>query len=86
MTGGSAVLATYGLEKRYGARPALTGLDLRVPRGVVYGFLRPKGASKTEFAGVMLLDPLAALLLTAAYLVGALLVAVAVVERAQIAS
>jgi ABC-2 type transport system ATP-binding protein len=40
-------LATYGLEKRYGARPALTGLDLRVPRGVVYGFLGPNGAGKT---------------------------------------
>jgi ABC-type multidrug transport system ATPase subunit len=48
MTGGSApALATYGLEKRYGARPALTGLDLRVPRGVVYGFLGPNGAGKT---------------------------------------
>jgi ABC-2 type transport system ATP-binding protein len=43
----SPALATYGLEKRYGARPALTGLDLRVPRGVVYGFLGPNGAGKT---------------------------------------
>jgi ABC-2 type transport system ATP-binding protein len=48
MTGPAGpALATYGLEKRYGARPALTGLDLRVPRGVVYGFLGPNGAGKT---------------------------------------
>jgi ABC-2 type transport system ATP-binding protein len=33
--------------KRYGARPALQGLDLRVPKGVVYGFLGPNGSGKT---------------------------------------
>jgi ABC-2 type transport system permease protein len=41
---------------------------------------------QAQFAGVTLLDPPVALLLTAAYLVGALLVAVVVTERAQIAS
>ena len=40
-------LRTRGLVKRYGARPALQGLDLIVPRGVVYGFLGPNGAGKT---------------------------------------
>ena len=45
-TGGYA-LRTRGLFKRYGARPALQGLDLAVPRGVVYGFLGPNGAGKT---------------------------------------
>jgi len=40
-------LAARGLRKRYGARPALTGLDLAVPTGVVYGFLGPNGAGKT---------------------------------------
>jgi ABC-2 type transport system ATP-binding protein len=40
-------LRTRGLMKRYGARPALQGLDLSVPRGVVYGFLGPNGAGKT---------------------------------------
>ncbi|MFV2064579.1 MAG: ATP-binding cassette domain-containing protein [Chloroflexota bacterium] len=40
-------LRTRGLMKRYGARPALQGLDLAVPRGVVYGFLGPNGAGKT---------------------------------------
>ena len=40
-------LRTQGLVKSYGARPALQGLDLAVPRGVVYGFLGPNGAGKT---------------------------------------
>jgi ABC-2 type transport system ATP-binding protein len=44
---GGYALRTRGLFKRYGARPALQGLDLAVPRGVVYGFLGPNGAGKT---------------------------------------
>jgi ABC-2 type transport system ATP-binding protein len=40
-------LATRGLEKKYGSRTALAGLDLSVPSGVVYGFLGPNGAGKT---------------------------------------
>ncbi len=44
---GDFALRTRGLHKRYGARPALQGLDLAVPRGVVYGFLGPNGAGKT---------------------------------------
>jgi ABC-2 type transport system ATP-binding protein len=40
-------LATRGLQKRYGSRVALDGLDLSVPSGVVYGFLGPNGAGKT---------------------------------------
>jgi ABC-2 type transport system ATP-binding protein len=40
-------LATRGLHKSYGSRPALAGLDLSVPTGVVYGFLGPNGAGKT---------------------------------------
>jgi ABC-2 type transport system ATP-binding protein len=49
-SGGAAdryALRTRGLYKRYGSRPALQGLDLAVPRGVVYGFLGPNGAGKT---------------------------------------
>jgi ABC-2 type transport system ATP-binding protein len=41
------VLATYELSKRYGSRQAVKGLDLRVDRGLVYGFLGPNGAGKT---------------------------------------
>jgi ABC-2 type transport system ATP-binding protein len=40
-------LATRGLQKKYGSRVALTGLDLSVPAGIVYGFLGPNGAGKT---------------------------------------
>ena len=46
MTEGLA-LATRGLHKSYGSRPAVAGLDLSVPSGVVYGFLGPNGAGKT---------------------------------------
>jgi ABC-2 type transport system ATP-binding protein len=46
-TAGDFALRTRGLVKHYGARPALQGLDLAVPRGVVYGFLGPNGAGKT---------------------------------------
>ena len=46
MTDGLA-LATRDLRKSYGAQVALTGLNLSVPTGVVYGFLGPNGAGKT---------------------------------------
>ncbi|MDQ3554132.1 MAG: ATP-binding cassette domain-containing protein [Chloroflexota bacterium] len=45
-TEGLAV-ATQGLVKRYGPRAAVAGLDLNVPRGMVYGFLGPNGSGKT---------------------------------------
>jgi ABC-2 type transport system ATP-binding protein len=41
------VIETRGLRKQYGAVPALQGLDLRVPRGSIYGFLGRNGAGKT---------------------------------------
>src|ERR1035437_5350958 len=40
-------LTTKDLKKSYGRQTALTGLDLEVPTGVVYGFLGPNGAGKT---------------------------------------
>ncbi len=42
-----AVLETRGLEKRYGKVEALSGLDLEVRRGEVYGFLGRNGAGKS---------------------------------------
>ncbi|OIK25359.1 ATP-binding cassette domain-containing protein [Streptomyces malaysiense] len=36
-----------GLEKRFGAVPALRGLDLAIARGTVCGLLGPNGAGKT---------------------------------------
>jgi ABC-2 type transport system ATP-binding protein len=44
---GGLAVATRDLRKAYGSRPALLGLDLSVPSGVVYGFLGPNGAGKT---------------------------------------
>jgi ABC-2 type transport system ATP-binding protein len=40
-------VATRGLVKSYGRHTALTGLDINVPRGQVYGFLGPNGSGKT---------------------------------------
>lgn len=44
---GATAITTRGLTKRYGSRVALAGLDMTVPRGVVYGFLGPNGSGKT---------------------------------------
>ena len=41
------VLETTGLTKRYGDIAAVDGLDLRVRRGEVFGFLGANGAGKT---------------------------------------
>jgi ABC-2 type transport system ATP-binding protein len=46
-TSPNLALATRDLKKSYGRQVALSGLDLEVPSGVVYGFLGPNGAGKT---------------------------------------
>ena len=46
-TSANLALATRDLKKNYGRQVALSGLDLEVPSGVVYGFLGPNGAGKT---------------------------------------
>lgn len=43
----SNVIEARGLEKRYGERHAVAGLDLNVPEGLCYGVLGPNGAGKT---------------------------------------
>jgi ABC-2 type transport system ATP-binding protein len=40
-------IETVGLVKQFGAARAVDGVDLRVRRGMVYGFLGPNGAGKT---------------------------------------
>lgn len=40
-------IETVGLIKQFGATRAVDGVDLRVERGMVYGFLGPNGAGKT---------------------------------------
>ncbi|CAG6397823.1 ATP-binding cassette domain-containing protein [Actinacidiphila cocklensis] len=41
------VIRTEGLTKRYGPQTGVFGLDLRVRRGEVFGFLGPNGSGKT---------------------------------------
>ncbi|MET8222273.1 ATP-binding cassette domain-containing protein [Streptomyces sp. NPDC005301] len=46
-------IAVEGVEKRYGERAALDGLDLAVRRGTVHGLLGPNGAGKTTAVRVL---------------------------------
>lgn len=52
-TGGLAV-ASHGLTKRYGARTALDGIDLRVPDGAVYVLVGANGAGKSTTLKLLL--------------------------------
>ncbi|MFC4119838.1 ABC transporter ATP-binding protein [Nonomuraea zeae] len=47
------IVETRGLAKRYGAHPALAGVDLAVPEGAVYGLVGPNGAGKTTLLAVL---------------------------------
>ena len=47
-------VATHELVRRYGPRTVIQGLDLRVPAGVVYGFLGRNGAGKTTTIRMLL--------------------------------
>ncbi|MCH7934069.1 MAG: ABC transporter ATP-binding protein [Gemmatimonadetes bacterium] len=51
------MLELTGIVKRYGDFVAVDGIDLRVPRGEIFGFLGPNGAGKTTtirmIAGVL---------------------------------
>jgi ABC-2 type transport system ATP-binding protein len=50
----AAAIETRGLTKRFGARTAIDKVDLRVPRGVAFGFLGPNGAGKTTMIRMLL--------------------------------
>jgi ABC-2 type transport system ATP-binding protein len=41
------IIETNGLTKSFNKQPALRGLDLRVPKGSIFGFLGRNGAGKT---------------------------------------
>lgn len=47
MTSNDSAMRVVGLERRYGSRAAVHGLDLDVKVGDLYGFLGPNGAGKT---------------------------------------
>jgi ABC-2 type transport system ATP-binding protein len=49
-----AVIRTEGLVKDYGRTRALSGLDLQVRRGEIFGFLGPNGAGKSTTIRVLL--------------------------------
>lgn len=45
---------TSGLSKKFGSRNAVDGIDLRVPRGSIFGFLGPNGSGKTTTIRMLL--------------------------------
>jgi ABC-2 type transport system ATP-binding protein len=47
-------IRTDGLTKRFGARTAIDGVDLRVPMHSAFGFLGPNGAGKTTMIRTLL--------------------------------
>lgn len=47
MTASPLAIETRGLTRAFGRSLAVDRVDLRVPRGAVYGFLGPNGAGKT---------------------------------------
>jgi ABC-2 type transport system ATP-binding protein len=48
------VVETAGLKKAFGARVAVDGVDLRIPRASAFGYLGPNGAGKTTLIRVLL--------------------------------
>ena len=50
----SLAIHTQGLAKFFGKTRAVDGLELKVPRGAVYGFLGRNGAGKTTTVKTLL--------------------------------
>lgn len=50
----SPVIEVRGLEKRYGPRTVLRGIDLVLPQQTAFGLVGPNGAGKTTFIKVLL--------------------------------
>jgi ABC-2 type transport system ATP-binding protein len=48
------VVETRGLTKRFGERTVVRDVELRVPRGVAFGYLGPNGAGKTTLIRMLL--------------------------------
>ncbi|MFZ2950765.1 MAG: ABC transporter ATP-binding protein, partial [Desulfuromonadaceae bacterium] len=49
----SVVIDVRGMTKRFGGLTAVNGIDLKVHRGEVYGFLGPNGSGKTTFIRIL---------------------------------
>ena len=50
---GALAIEAERLEKRFGGRRALAGVDLAVATGTVYGLLGPNGAGKTTTVRIL---------------------------------
>src|SRR3954452_2619117 len=48
------VVETDDLTKQFGERTVVSGVELRVPRGVAFGYLGPNGAGKTTLIRMLL--------------------------------
>lgn len=48
------VIKTKGLTKNFGKEKAVSGLDMEIPKGEIYGFLGPNGAGKTTTIRMLL--------------------------------
>jgi len=49
----SSAVVVHGLEKRYGDRAALRGIDFSIEAGEVFGLLGPNGAGKTTTVEIL---------------------------------
>ncbi|MBP7141839.1 MAG: ABC transporter ATP-binding protein [Opitutaceae bacterium] len=49
MNSGGLVIDVSGVVKRFGNKTVVNGIDLKVERGEIYGFLGPNGSGKTTF-------------------------------------
>ncbi len=49
-----SVIVTEQLTRRYGLRRGIEGVDLKVPEGVLFGFLGPNGSGKTTTIRVLM--------------------------------
>ena len=49
MVASEPVIDVAGITKRFGDKTVVDGIDLRVERGEIYGFLGPNGSGKTTF-------------------------------------
>ena len=54
MSAAEYVIETHGLTKRFGSRTVVRDVELRVPRGVAFGYLGPNGAGKTTLIRMLL--------------------------------
>jgi ABC-type multidrug transport system fused ATPase/permease subunit len=50
---GPALVSTMGLTRDYGGGAGLFDVDLRVPRGAVYGLVGPNGAGKSTLLSIL---------------------------------